>query len=128
MSSGVLLLRLAGPMQSWGDASRFNRRETRTEPTKSAIIGLLASAQGRTREDSIEDLLQLSFGVRVEQKGLVMRDYQTEKSLDRKRNSSSFAKVLPVTNRYYHEAIHKEHVWCNYIMSKDGVMLLIQIG
>ncbi len=65
MSSGVLLLRLAGPMQSWGDASRFNRRETRTEPTKSAVIGLLASAQGRTREDPIEDLLQLSFGVRI---------------------------------------------------------------
>lgn len=101
MSSGVLLLRLAGPVQSWGDASRFNRRETRTEPTKSAVIGLLASAQGRTREDPIEDLLQLSFGVRIEQKGLVMRDYQTEKSLDRKRNSTSFAKVLPVTNRFY---------------------------
>ncbi|MGO4922700.1 type I-E CRISPR-associated protein Cas5/CasD [Bifidobacterium choerinum] len=101
MGSGVLMLRLAGPMQSWGDASRFNRRETRTEPTKSAIIGLLASAEGRTREDPIEDLLQLSFGVRVEQQGLVMRDYQTEKSIERKRNSTSFAKVLPVTNRYY---------------------------
>lgn len=51
----VLLLQLAGPLQSWGDSSRFVRRETRNEPTKSGVIGMLASAQGRTREDSIED-------------------------------------------------------------------------
>ena len=63
----VLLLQLAGPLQSWGDSSRFVRRETRNEPTKSGVIGMLASAQGRNREDSIEDLLGLSFGVRIEQ-------------------------------------------------------------
>lgn len=97
----VLLLQLAGPMQSWGDSSRFVRRETRTEPTKSAVIGLLASAQGRTREDSIEDLLGLRFGVRVEQRGRIMQDFQTEKSLTRKRNSREFDKVMPLTYRYY---------------------------
>ena len=39
----VLLLRLAGPMQAWGDASRFTTRQTRTEPTKSGVLGLLAA-------------------------------------------------------------------------------------
>ena len=34
----VLLLQLAGPLQSWGDSSRFVRRETRNEPTKSGVI------------------------------------------------------------------------------------------
>lgn len=97
----VLLLQLAGPMQSWGDSARFVRRETRTEPTKSAVIGLLASAQGRTREDPIEDLLGLRFGVRVEQRGRIMQDFQTEKSLSRKRNSRDFEKVMPLTYRYY---------------------------
>ena len=97
----VLLLRLAGPLQSWGDSSRFVRRETRNEPTKSGVIGLLAAAQGRTREDSIEDMLGLSFGVRVEQRGRVIRDLQTEKSLTRKRNSRQFDKVMPLTYRYY---------------------------
>ncbi|KAB7789967.1 type I-E CRISPR-associated protein Cas5/CasD [Bifidobacterium leontopitheci] len=97
----VLLLQLAGPMQSWGDSSRFVRRETRAEPTKSAVIGLLASAQGRTREDPIEDLLGLRFGVRVEQRGRIMQDFQTEKSLSRKRNSREFDKVMPLTYRYY---------------------------
>ena len=59
----VLLLRLSGPMQSWGDSSRFVRRTTRTEPTKSGVVGMLASALGRSREDALDDLAQLEFGV-----------------------------------------------------------------
>ncbi|MCH9276912.1 type I-E CRISPR-associated protein Cas5/CasD [Bifidobacterium amazonense] len=97
----VLLLQLAGPLQSWGDSSRFVRRETRTEPTKSGVIGLLACAQGRVREDPIEDLLDLSFGVRVEQRGRIIADFQTEKSLTRKRNSREYEKTMPLTYRYY---------------------------
>ncbi|PLS27291.1 type I-E CRISPR-associated protein Cas5/CasD [Bifidobacterium parmae] len=97
----VLLLQLAGPLQSWGDSSRFVRRETRTEPTKSGVIGLLACAQGRVREDPIEDLLGLSFGVRVEQRGRIITDFQTEKSLTRKRNSREYEKTMPLTYRYY---------------------------
>ena len=97
----VLLLQLAGPLQSWGDSSRFIRRETRNEPTKSGVIGMLASAQGRSREDSIEDLLGLSFGVRTEQHGRVIHDLQTEKSLTRKCNSNKFDKVMSPTHRYY---------------------------
>lgn len=90
----VLLLKLSGPLQAWGDSSRFTRRNTRREPTKSGVIGLLASAQGRSREDSIEDLLNLEYGVRIEQPGRVIRDFQTEQSVDGK-------KVMPLTNRYY---------------------------
>lgn len=97
----VLLLQLAGPLQSWGDSSRFIRRETRGEPTKSGVIGMLASAQGRSREDPIEDLLELSFGVRIEQQGRIIRDFQTEKSLTKKRGSREYDKVMPLTYRYY---------------------------
>ena len=73
----VLLLRLAGPMQAWGDSSRFTTRQTRTEPTKSGVLGLLAAAQGRRRTDPIEDLAALSFGVRIDQRGRIERDFQT---------------------------------------------------
>lgn len=90
----VLLLRLAGPLQSWGDSSRFNRRTTRTEPTKSGVIGLVASAMGRTREDGIGDLAGLEFGVRADQIGRLVNDFQVERSLDGR-------KVMPVTHRYY---------------------------
>jgi len=72
-----LVLRLAGPLQSWGRQSRFNRRETSTEPTKSGVVGLLAAAQGRRRGDLIEDLLGLRLGVRVDQPGSLLRDYHT---------------------------------------------------
>ncbi|WP_229117654.1 type I-E CRISPR-associated protein Cas5/CasD [Enemella evansiae] len=71
------MLRLAGPLQSWGDGSRFQYRNSRRAPTKSGVLGLLAAAQGRRRTDSIEDLLNLRFGVRVDQPGVVMTDYQT---------------------------------------------------
>ncbi|MEU5691980.1 type I-E CRISPR-associated protein Cas5/CasD [Actinosynnema sp. NPDC020468] len=73
----VLLLRLAAPLQSWGDTSEFNRRETSGRPTKSGVIGLLAAAQGRARSESIADLGDLSLGVRVDQPGTLLRDYHT---------------------------------------------------
>jgi CRISPR system Cascade subunit CasD len=72
-----LVLRLAGPLQSWGGPSQFNRRATTGEPTKSGIVGLLAAAQGRRRHDPIEDLLALRLGVRTDQAGSLLRDYHT---------------------------------------------------
>lgn len=73
----TLLLRLAGPMQAWGDSSRFTRRETRNEPTKSGVIGLLAAADGRPRDASVEDLAALRLGVRVDQEGSIDSDFAT---------------------------------------------------
>ncbi|MFD9793367.1 type I-E CRISPR-associated protein Cas5/CasD [Streptomyces sp. NPDC059070] len=73
----VLTLRLAAPLQSWGGPSRYNRRETQPQPSKSGVLGLLAAAQGRTREASITDLLGLSLGLRVDQPGSLLRDYHT---------------------------------------------------
>jgi CRISPR system Cascade subunit CasD len=90
----VLLLRLAGPLQAWGDSSRFARRETGTEPTKSGVIGLIAAAQGRRRTDPIEDLTHLIYGVRTEQPGRLIRDFQTARSLDGSR-------TMPLSYRYY---------------------------
>ncbi|MER7363481.1 type I-E CRISPR-associated protein Cas5/CasD [Nonomuraea wenchangensis] len=76
-TQATLVLRLAGPLQSWGDRSTFNRRETRPEPTKSGILGLLAAAAGRAREERLDDLLGLQLAVRVDQPGSLLRDYHT---------------------------------------------------
>ena len=95
----VLLLRLAGPLQSWGASSRFTRRETRREPTKSGVIGLLACAQGRTREDSVSDLLRLRFGVRTDQRGSLISDYQTAKMLPWHTRGRKVD--MPLSSRYY---------------------------
>lgn len=77
MSSFSLLLLLRGPMQSWGDESRYTTRATAATPSKSGVIGLLAAAEGRRRSDPIEDLTKLKLAVRVDQSGTLLRDYQT---------------------------------------------------
>jgi len=41
-----LAVLLDGPLQSWGFASRFQRRTTGLYPTKSGVIGLLGAAMG----------------------------------------------------------------------------------
>lgn len=73
----TLLLQLAGPLQAWGDSSRFTERRTRREPTKSGVLGMLAAAQGRRRTDPVEDLIILDFAVRVDQEGTVLSDFHT---------------------------------------------------
>lgn len=71
----VLLLRLAGPLQSWGGATRNMTRGTRRAPSKSGIVGLLAAALGRRRGADLTDLADLRLGVRVDQPGVVLIDY-----------------------------------------------------
>ncbi len=73
----ALLLRLQGPMQSWGTTSRFDERDTQLEPSKSGVVGLLCAALGRDRSEPVDDLAALRMGVRVDHEGVPMRDYQT---------------------------------------------------
>jgi len=88
------MLNLAGPMQSWGNSSRFTRRETAPEPTKSGVVGLPAAALGRRRTDPLEDLAQLRFGVRTEQQGRLERDFQTAQRWETGRSK-------PLSYRFY---------------------------
>lgn len=76
----TLLLKLSGPLQSWGIDSKFEIRRTEREPSKSGVTGLLAAALGRDRADSIEDLDSLYFGVRVDKEGVLLSDFQTAQS------------------------------------------------
>ena len=109
----VLVLRLAGPMQSWGSTSQFNRRDTDDQPTKSGVVGLLAAAQGRRRGEAIEDLVGLRMAVRVDQPGTMLRDFHTIGDLTGKpllsaavnasgnQKSTSPKKFTHVTRRFY---------------------------
>ncbi|GIW07768.1 MAG: type I-E CRISPR-associated protein Cas5/CasD [Dehalococcoidia bacterium] len=79
MGKPVLLLRLEGPLQSWGTRSRWDVRDTGPLPTKSGVIGLLGCALGYPSGDPrLESELAagLRFGVRVDRPGSVLRDYQ----------------------------------------------------
>jgi CRISPR system Cascade subunit CasD len=90
----VLLLRLAGPLQAWGSSSRFARRGTEIAPTKSGVIGMLAAAKGIRRTEPLTELLGLEFGVRLDQPGQILRDFQTARTLDGRQSA-------PLTYRFY---------------------------
>lgn len=77
----TLLLRLAGPLQSWGTTSRFDERDTGLEPSKSGVLGLVCAALGRDRAEPVDDLAALVMGVRVDREGVPLRDYQTATGL-----------------------------------------------
>jgi len=79
----TLLLRLVGPMQSWGTTSRFDHRDTGKEPSKSGVVGLLAAALGIERADwaALEPLTRLRMGIRHDRPGEPKRDYQTAKGI-----------------------------------------------
>jgi CRISPR system Cascade subunit CasD len=79
----VLLIRLAGPMQSWGTRSRFSNRDTGLEPSRSGVIGLLCAALGRPREEHLDDFRPLKMAVRVDREGRLMRDYHTAQEVRR---------------------------------------------
>lgn len=82
----TLLLRLEGPMQSWGTQSRHTYRETGLEPSKSGVIGLLCAALGKPRDESkpdprhnppLHELAALRMGVRIDRPGVTLKDYHT---------------------------------------------------
>lgn len=93
----TLLLRLAAPLQSWGASAKFDRRGTERVPTKSGLCGLVAAALGRRRDESIEDLCNLRFGVRVDREGSLLRDYHTA-------HEEKYWSTLDAT-KYAHETI-----------------------
>ncbi|MFD0683735.1 type I-E CRISPR-associated protein Cas5/CasD [Actinomadura fibrosa] len=90
----VLLLQFAGPLQAWGSSARFARRTTEPAPTKSGVLGLLAAALGRPRTADPSDLAALQFGVRVDQRGTLLRDFQTAHDIDT-------GDAFPVSERFY---------------------------
>jgi CRISPR system Cascade subunit CasD len=71
-----LLLHLAGPLQSWGEHSHFNDRDTLAFPSRSALTGMLAAALGRPRHQALDDL-EMTLTVRVDRPGNRLRDFHT---------------------------------------------------
>ncbi len=79
--NSTLLIRLQAPMQAWGVQSKFLVRDTCREPTKSGVIGLLCCALGRRRDENLDNLVSLRMGVRVDQEGVLLRDFQTARNI-----------------------------------------------
>ena len=78
----LILLRLEGPLQSWGEHSKWDDRDTARFPTKSGIIGLIACCAGYPRGDERIDELHrsLHISVRGDNMGKLDVDFHTVKS------------------------------------------------
>ncbi len=97
----TLLMRLAGPMQSWGTRSRFDERDTDNEPSKSGVLGLVCAALGVDRDDwvGLEPLTHLAMGVRVDEPGVLRMDYHTAQDVIAADSSKTHRTT--VSRRYY---------------------------
>jgi len=76
----TLFLRVEGPLQAWGDTSKFVIRRTMEAPTKSGVLGLICCAMGLSREaarERLPELNKLAMGVRVDRPGIRWWDYHT---------------------------------------------------
>jgi CRISPR system Cascade subunit CasD len=76
----VLILRLEGPLMSFGDVAIDEIRPTRRLPARSMLTGLLANALGYAHRDvAALDRLQerLRFAARLDQEGQGLVDFQT---------------------------------------------------
>ena len=72
-----MLLRLAGPLQSWGEHAAFNVRDTLAFPTRSGLIGMFAAARGQSRHTALQAYDALSFTIRVDRPGRILGDFHT---------------------------------------------------
>ncbi|SDQ03919.1 type I-E CRISPR-associated protein Cas5/CasD [Quadrisphaera sp. DSM 44207] len=71
----TLVLILSAPMQSWGARAAFTERDTMAHPTRSGVVGLLASTLGQAREEDLSWADGLTIHVRADAPGQVMTDF-----------------------------------------------------
>ncbi len=120
----IMILRLEGVLQSWGEQSRWNYRDTGDIPTKSGVIGLLGCAMGIPRKSpELRELaLSLSVSLRVDRHGGVMMDFHTVHGNGqriRKADGGYLSADNPlVTNRYYLE----DGCYTAFITGKEELM------
>lgn len=75
----LLILRLEGALQSWGENAKWDFRDSSTMPTKSGIVGLLGCAMGleRSSEALVELARSITVAVRADRPGVKFVDFQT---------------------------------------------------
>lgn len=109
-----LLFRLSGPMAAWGNITVGERRSIWGEPSKSAVLGLVAAAMGvRRTEDDRHIALHQHFGyaVRIDSGGRPMRDYHTAQSPSTRKNLSWRTRKEELANPHHLNTILSERFY-----------------
>ena len=101
----TIVLKLSGPMQSWGTSSNYEYRKTDYYPSKSGIIGLVAASLGLERDSSdIAKLNALDFAVRIDQPGVLKKDFQIAASYNE--NTGQFIRNYVIQREYVEDAVY----------------------
>lgn len=78
-TKALLVLRLEGALQAWGEMSKWDFRDSADLPTKSGIIGMLGCALGLERGDpelpALSECVRLA--IRADRSGVRTVDFQT---------------------------------------------------
>ncbi len=138
----LIMLRLEGALQSWGESSVWDNRSTEQFPSKSGIVGLLSCAMGMPRDSKeIKELAEsIALGIRTDRKGSVACDFQTVQGMPRVLNAegkprgnivayrwylqdSSFLVVLETTEQWRRkiQTALSDPEWCIYLGRKNCV-------
>ena len=101
----LLILRLEGALQSWGEMSKWDLRDSADFPTKSGIVGLIGCAMGIERGSpelaGLSDAMTVA--VRADRPGVRSADFQTVTG-DPLRNAAGKPRSLGntvISNRVY---------------------------
>ncbi len=108
----TILLKFSGPLQSWGTNSHFETRYTDTHPSKSGVIGMIAAGLGLSRNDNdgVSRLNCLSYAVRIDQPGQIMKDYHTAKKY---KKNGDFERTYVTTRFYLQDAVFLVALSCD---------------
>lgn len=126
----VLILKLEGPLLSFGDVAVDELRPTARHPFKSMIVGLLGNALGYKRVEGDKlYALQASFTMasRIDRPGKVMTDYQTVMTTVKGPNNPTFVGTGGWTSRPVRVRTNNEtiQVYRDYVVDTSVTVAIL---
>ena len=103
-----LVWTIAGPMGSFGESARAQRRRTTLIPPRSALVGMVEAALGIERGDDVahEALNRCGFAVQSLNESAPLRDYHTVQSVpDSVRGTATRGAAIAKAGRKIHTLI-----------------------
>ena len=117
-----LTFQLYAPLSSWGEPAVGEKRNSARHPSKSAVLGLVASSMGYRRQNDAPHLeLQdsLSFGVKLVGESFPTADYHTTQAAEkqgphihkRKDEMHELSKTWLSSRQYRQDALNVVALW-----------------
>lgn len=112
-----LILKLQGPLQSWGKHSFEGLRPSEAFPGRSALLGLLGACLGIDRDDRTNQKAlasSVAFAVRIDQREYQpqkMTDYHTVKDARIDYQGLKSHETIQTWREYWQDAVYTVAIW-----------------